>query len=160
MAVESGYWTSCQRANCGLEVFLIFCNKANFHWYHCLVSPFLQPFVKRLVMRDWRLKYFINQCFSQCVIQWLVENSSNPSYPITPSSFLSRYFQFLPPPPFVVFHYNLKEQLGWGGRFIYGKNHNLGRVNELHELIILELVSSAGKRRSLALSVGSMEFWR
>lgn len=81
-----------------VEVFLIFCSKANFHWYHRLVRPFLQPFVKRLVMWDWRLKYFINQCFSQCVIQWLVENSSNPSYPISLFFLLfpPRYFQFFP----------------------------------------------------------------
>lgn len=98
MTIENGYWTSCQRANCGPEVFLIFCSKANFHWYHRLVRPFLQPFVKRLVMWDWRLKYFINQCFSQCVIQWLVENSSNPSYPISlfSLSLFSQVFSIFP----------------------------------------------------------------
>lgn len=116
MAVESGYWTSCERANCGLEVFLIFCSKANFHWYHLDVSPFLQPFVKRLVMWDWRLKYFINQCFSQCVVQWLVENSSNPSYPITLVLYSLQVFSFFPPSLFVHFHYNLKEKLGREGR--------------------------------------------
>lgn len=32
------------------------------------------------VMWDWRLKYFINQCWGQCVVLWLVENSGNPSF--------------------------------------------------------------------------------
>lgn len=97
MAIESGYWMSYVRANCRLEVFLIFCSKASFHWYHLDVSPFLQPFVKRLVMRDWRLKYFINQCFSQCVLQWLVENSSNPSYPINLVLYSLQVFSFFSP---------------------------------------------------------------
>lgn len=36
---------------------------------------------EKQVMWDWRLKYFINQCCSQCVVWWLVENSGNPSFP-------------------------------------------------------------------------------
>lgn len=35
---------------------------------------------EKQVMRDWRLKYFINQCCGQCVVWWLVENSGNPSF--------------------------------------------------------------------------------
>lgn len=35
---------------------------------------------EKQVMWDWRLKYFINQCCSQCVVWWLVENSGNPSF--------------------------------------------------------------------------------
>lgn len=115
MAVESGYWTSCERANCGLEVFLIFCSKANFHWYHLDVSPFLQPFVKRLVMWDWRLKYFINQCFSQCVVQWLVENSSNPSYPITLVLYSLQVFSFFPPSLY-LFTFTTIWKRSWAGR--------------------------------------------
>lgn len=51
---------------------------------HCM--PFLQPSwrnrreEKKRVMWDWRLKYFINQCCSQCVVLWLVEDSGNPSF--------------------------------------------------------------------------------
>lgn len=50
---------------------------------HCM--PFLQPVGEKKrgekrVMWDWRLKYFINQCCSQCVVLWLVENSGNPSF--------------------------------------------------------------------------------
>lgn len=54
-------------------------------------AAFLQPFweggvggveegEEKQVMCDWRLKYFINQCCSQCVVWWLVENSGNPSF--------------------------------------------------------------------------------